>query len=274
MPAAMVPQRFSLLAISALFALSACPKHIADFGHDGEPRTPQELLRRIEVAESQIYSLKGDAKLIVDSPQGKGAVTLFAAVTHPSFIHIEQLDFFGRPQGVLVTDGERFGLYLSQDGKYYRGPATPANLARFLPLLIPPAELAAVMLGRAPRLTPDSLEMSFDDQTQQLVLVINRGKARQILHVQPPSYRVVKSTAENLNVYGLEFGDVVNVNGVTLPKQAILDARSARTRVELVWKDVAVNEAPDLTLFEFEAPEGVPVLEVDANGNPSESAPK
>lgn len=259
-------QRLSLLLIS-LLGLTACPKRIADFGKDGEPRSARELLKRITVAESQVYSLKGDAKLHVDGPQGKGAVSLFAAVTHPAFIHIEQLDFFGRPQGVFVTDGTRFGLYMAQDGKYYRGPATPANLSRFLPLLMPPAELAAVMMGRAPKLTADSLEMRFDDKLQLLVLVINRGKARQILYVQPPSYRVVKSTAENLNAYELEFGDLATINGVTLPKQATLDARSARTKVELVWKDVAVNEAPDLTLYEFEPPEGIPVVEVDENGD-------
>ena len=274
MPAAMVPQRLSLLLISAALVLTACPKRIADFGKDGEPKTPQELLRRIEVAESQIYSLKGDAKLIVDAPQGKGAVSLFAAVTHPAYIHIEQLDFFGRPQGVLVTDGTRFGLYLQQDGKYYRGPASPANLSRFLPLVMPPAELAAVMLGRAPRIPPDSLEMRFDDQRQQLVLVLTRGKVRQTLHVQPPSYRVVKSTAENLDAYDLEFGDIVAENGVTLPRHAALDARSAKTSVELIWKEVAINEAPDLTLFDFEPPDGVPVVEVDANGVPSQPQPQ
>lgn len=270
----MLPERLSLLLISLVLALTACPKRIADFGKDGEPRTPQELLQRINVAESQIYSLKGDAKLHVDGPQGKGAVALFAAVTHPAYIHIEQLDFFGRPQGVFVTDGTRFGLYLAQDGKYYRGPATPANLSRFLPLVMPPAELAAVMLGRAPRIPADSLEMRFDDKLQQLVLVIVRGKVRQTLHVQPPSYRVVKSTAENLNAYDLTFTDLSTENGVTLPKHASLDARSAKTAVALVWKDVTVNEAPDLTLYEFEPPEGIPVVEVDANGDPSEPQPK
>jgi len=274
MPAAMVPQRFTPLLISAVLALTACPKRIADFGKDGEPKTPQELLRRIEVAESQIYSLKGEAKLIVDAPQGKGAVSLFAAVTHPALIHIEQLDFFGRPQGVLVTDGTRFGLYLQQDGKYYRGPASPANLARFLPLVMPPAELAAVMLGRAPRIPPESMEMRFDDKLQLLVLVLTRGKVRQTLHVQPPSYRVVKSTAENLQAYDVAFSDLTTEGGVTLPKHAALDARSAKTSVELVWKDVAVNEAPDLSLFDFEPPEGIPVVEVDANGFPSQPPPQ
>ena len=272
----MLPQRFSLLLISGVLALTACPKRIADFGKDGEPRSAEELLKRINVAESQIYSLKGDAKLIVDAPQGKGAVTLFAAVTHPAYIHIEQLDFFGRPQGVLVTDGTRFGLYTAQDGKYYRGPATAANLSRFLPLVMPPAELAAVMLGRAPRISPDSLEMSFDDKLQQLVLVIIRGKIRQTLHVQPPSYRVVKSTAENLNAYELAFEDLSTQNGITLPRHATLDAPIAKTKMELVWKDVAINEAPDLTLFDFEPPEGIPVVEVDGSGSPigPESQPR
>ena len=264
----MVPERSILLLSSALLVLSGCPRRIADFGKDGEPRTPQELLARITWAEAQVYALKGDAKLIVDSPQGKGAVTLFVAVSHPALIHIEQLDFFGRPQGVLVTDGKDVGLYVAQDGKYLRGPASPANLARFLPLVIPPAELAAVMLGRAPRLPSDQLEMRFDEQAQQLVLVITRGDARQTLHVQPPSYRVVKSTAENLRAYDLTFDGLVTENGITRPTRAELVAPSAKTRVELVWKDVIVNEAPDLTLFELEPPEGIPVVEVDANGVP------
>ena len=240
----MVPQRCTLLFLPLLLALAGCPRRIADFGKDGEPTSPQELLKRINYAESQVYALKGDARLGVDSPQGRGSVTLFAAVSHPALIHIEQLDFFGRPQGVLVTDGTRFGLYNAQDGKYYRGPATPTNLGRFLPLVMPPSELAAVMLGRAPRIPADSLEMRFDDQLQLFVLVITRGKVKQTLHVQPPSYRVVKSTAENLNAYDLAFSDIITQGAVTLPRQAFLDAKSAHTSIELVWKDVAINEAP------------------------------
>lgn len=270
MPAAIAPQRLIWLFIS--LALSACPRPRVDFGKDGEPKSAEELLARVKYAESQIFSLKGDARLGVDSPQGKGSVTLFAAVTHPAYIHIEQLDFFGRPQGVLVTDGVRFGLYNSQDGKYYRGPASPANLGRFLPVVMPPAELAGVMLGRAPRIPIDTLAMRFDDRLQLFVLTITRGKVKQTLHVQPPSYRVVKSTAENLNVYELAFADLVTQGGVTLPKQASLDAKLSKTAVELVWKDVAINEAPDMTLYDFEPPEGVPVVEVDANGDPSQPA--
>jgi hypothetical protein len=276
-PATKAPaQRVALLLLPAL--LAACPPRRVDFGKDGAPTSAKDLLARVVFAESQIISMKGDGRLGVDSPQGKGSVSLFAAVTHPAYVHIEQLDFFGRPQGVFVTDGENFGLYLAQDGKYFRGPATAANLSRFLPVVMPPSELASVMLGRTPKIPIDQLAMRFDDSLQLFVLTLERGKVRQILHVQPPSYRVVKSTAENLNAYELEFSELTTFNAQTqpviAPKTAALDAKIARTRIELVWKDVAVNEAPDMTLFELTPPEGVPVVEVDANGDPRQPPPQ
>lgn len=270
----MVPQRRTLLLLPLVLALAGCPKRVVDYGKDGAPTSAEDLLRRINYAEAQIYSLKGDGRLGVDTPQGKGSVTLFVAVTHPALIHIEQLDFFGRPQGVLVTDGTRFGLYNSEDGKYYRGPATPANLGRFLPIVLPPAELAAVMLGRAPRVPDGALSMRFDDQQQLFELIITRGQVKQTLLVQPPSYRVVKSTAENVAAYDLAFANLVTEGSATLPKQVLLDAKSARTSIELVWKEVEINGAPDLTLFDLEPPEGVPVVEVDASGKPREPAPQ
>lgn len=269
MLAAIARQRFVLLILPVL--LTACPPKRVDFGKDGAPTSAKDLLARVNFAEAQVFSLKGDGRLGVDSPQGKGSVTLFAAVQHPAYIHIEQLDFFGKPQGVFVTDGEKFGLYTAQDGKFFRGPATAANLSRFLPIVMPPSELASVMLGRAPRIPIDDLAMRFDDGLQLFVLTITRGKVKQILHVQPPSYRVVKSTAENFNAYDLAFSDIITTDtGVTVPKTAALDAKIARTKVELVWKEVAVNEAPDMTLFDLAPPEGIPVVEVDANGDPSQ----
>jgi hypothetical protein len=133
---------------------------------------------------------------------------------------------------------------------------------------MPPAELAGVMLGRAPRINGD-LAMRFDDATQSFVLTITHGKVKQTLLIQPPSYRVVKSMAENLSAYDLSFADVVTQGAVTVPKEAHLDAKIAKTSVDLFWKDVAINEAPDLSLFEMEPPEGIEVVEVDAAGAPT-----
>ncbi|MEW5741804.1 MAG: DUF4292 domain-containing protein [Myxococcota bacterium] len=266
----MFPQRRApaLVPLLAAVALLACPRPPVNFGKDGEARTPEELLKRIAQAEATVVALKGDGSLYVETPQGKGSVSLFVAVSHPALIHIEQLDFFNRPQGVLVTDGSNVGLYDAKDGKYYRGPATPANLGRFLPVVLPPAELAALMLGRAPRLPPESSELSFDDKLGVYVLTLKREGVTQTLHVQPPSHRVVKSTVTGRAAYDVEFSDIADYGAVTMPKKAKLLAASAKTTVELTWKDVTLNEPPDLTLFDLTPPEDVPVVDVDAQGSP------
>jgi dihydroorotase-like cyclic amidohydrolase len=82
---------------------------------------------------------------------------------------------------------------------------------------------------------------------------------------------VVKSTVTGLAAYDVEFSDIADYGALTLPKHAKLTAASAQTIVELTWKDLAVNEPPDLTLFDLAPPEDIPVVEVDAQGVPREA---
>lgn len=248
--------------------LAGCPRPVVNFGVDGEAHSAAELLKRVELAESAVTSLKGEARLGVNSPQGKGSVTLFAAVAHPGLMHLEQLDFFGKPQGVLVSDGTRFGLYDAQANTYFTGPASPQNLGRFLPVVMPPAELVAVLLGRAPRLQAESPELGFDASKGVYTLTLAHGEAVQRLEVKPPEERVLKSTVVGLRAYDLLFSELEVRGALTFPRRVRLEAASAKTTVELTWKDVTLNEAPDPTMFELEAPEGVPVVELDAQGKP------
>src|SRR5712664_1097350 len=126
-----------------------CAKRI-DFGPAGEIRNAQELLKLTDQAERQILSIKGEARLRVSSPKSSGTLNILAAVLDPDKLHLESLNFFGKPQAILKTTGGRFGLLDAEAGKYYRGPASQENLSRFMPVALPVEELAAIMLGRAP----------------------------------------------------------------------------------------------------------------------------
>ncbi len=255
-----------LLIVLLPLGLTACPRLPIDFGKEGEARTAEEVLKRVELTESQVIGLKGDARLSVDSPQGKGSVALFVGVFHPAYIHIEQLDFFGKPQGVMTTDGTSFGLYDAQAGRFLHGPATAPNLGRFLPLVIPPKELASLLLGRAPRIAYESATMSVDAERRVYVLTLTHGSVVQHLEVDPVSARVLKSHVDGVSTYDVMFSDVTASGGVWYPKRVAIDSKAAQTHVELFTKDIALNEAPDLTLYEMTPPEGVPVIEVDEQG--------
>lgn len=247
--------------------LAACPRlPPLDYGKDGPAKDGADLLKRIEVAEAQVISVKGDAKLIVDSPQGKGSVSLFVAVLHPARIHIEQLDFFGRPEGILVTDGEAFGLYDARQKKFFRGPASVENMARFLPIALPPRELAALLMGKVPRVPPESTELTVDEASRSYALTLKRGAVVQKLGVSTGTHRVIRSRVEGLKTYAIDAEDLTDFGSAVLPKHLTLDAPIASTKVELLYKDITVNETPEVTLFELEPPEGIPVVEVQANG--------
>ncbi len=262
-----VTPRLLITACCASF-LMACPRPALHFGPDGEAKSPAELLKRVALAEASVQGVKGDGRLGLESPEGKGSVTLFTAVQAPSSLHLEQLDFFGRPQGVLTTDGRDFGLFDATEGKFYRGPATGPNLARFLPIVMPPAELAALLLGQVPRLPEEGATMRVDPEARVYVVTLRRGGVTQVLHIDPPSSRVVKSTVTGAAAYDLEAGDVITVGGVTFPKHLVLTVPTRKVRLELEWKEFTLNEAPDANLFDFSAPENVPVIEVDAAGQP------
>ncbi|MHB8874146.1 MAG: DUF4292 domain-containing protein [Myxococcaceae bacterium] len=256
--------------LAALLAAGCPPKRIG-LGLPGEPKDAAELLALTAAAEKTVYSVKGEAKIKVDSPEGKGVVTLFMAVTHPSLIHLESLDFFGKPQAVLVSDGRDFGLYRADEGRYYRGPATAENIGRFLPVALPPGELTALMLGRAPRIPHDTAELGVDEAGKLYRVTLKKDAVTQTLVISPKNHRVVESHLTGANAYDLSFQDIEEVDRGTYPRKVVMRSPSAGATVELLYKDVAVNEAPDLTLYTLEAPENVPVVEVDEKGNPREA---
>ncbi|MFL5318799.1 MAG: DUF4292 domain-containing protein [Myxococcaceae bacterium] len=253
------------LGLSAL--LLGCP-HRVDFGKEGPITDPKALEKLIQQAEERVIAVKGESKIKVESPQGNGVVTLFIALQRPGLVHLESLDFFGKPQAVLISDGKRFGLYQSQEGKYYEGPASAENLSRFLPIVLPPEELVALMLGQAPRIPADSESLIVDEDKKVYVLRLTKGPVTQTLEVDPKSYRVKSSKVRGVNAYDLAFDDFDDSKGAIYPRKVQLIADAAKTKLELLYKDVEVNPEPDLTLFDMEPPANVPVVEVDEKGAP------
>lgn len=245
-------------ACSVLFLLlTGCPKRPLDFGKDGEPTSDADLLQRVRAAELSVTSVKGEAKLKAATDRGSGTAGLFVAVKEPASIHLQALDFFGRPQAQLTTDGVTFGLYDAQAGKFFKGPASAANLARVLPVILPPSELAALLLGRVPRVEAEA-QVKLDREKGRWIATFDR----QQVEIEPPSYRVVHSSIPG--GYDVEMGAIEEISGVTFPKHAVLTANGAR--MELSWKDVELNVPPEDSMFDMSPPEGVPVVEVDARG--------
>ena len=256
------------LAAAAALALTGCVKRI-EFGPEGRIDDPEALLRLVEAAESRVITLSGDSKMRANTPQGRGAFSMFVALSRPAFIHLEPLDFFGKPQAVLGVNGDRFGLYSAQENKFFQGPASPENVSRFLPIVLPAAELVAIMLGAAPRIPHETASLRVDDACACYELTLTHGPVTQQLKVHPRYYRVLESRIRGAPGYDLAFEDLADYGKIAFPRRLILRAETAKVELDLRYTQVTLNESPDLTLFDLEPPEGVPVVEVDASGQAS-----
>lgn len=245
-----------------LAASLACAKRI-DFGPSGEVRSAEELVQLIDRAEREITSVKGEARLRISSPSRKGNLNLFAAVADPDKLHLEALNFFGKPQSILVSFGGRFELLDADAGKYFRGPASQENLSRFMPVAVPVAELVPMLLGRAPRVSsaPQSLEL--DPSSRSYLLRLSADGVQQTLWVDPASHRVTHSEVRGRRSYELSFDDFEDAASTRYPRKSTLVVPTADTRLELHYRDLEVNGRLDASLFELPPPRGVAIVELD-----------
>jgi outer membrane lipoprotein-sorting protein len=252
-------------AIFLALLCSACPKRL-EFGPEGRIDDADVLYKHVRERQSQVVTLEGDSKLHVDSPQGSGTLSMFVAISRPSLLHLETFDFFNRPVASLVSDGQRFGLYQSQGNTFYQGPASPENVSRFLPVVLPSEELVMVMLGQAPLLPPERMTLELNEKERVYVLTLFRGPARQTLRVDPKYLRIVKSQVTGVPGYDLAFDDFKQRGDLLFPGKVELTAAVADTKLELRYQQVTLNGRPDLTLYELAPPEGAKVVEVDERG--------
>lgn len=133
------------------------------------------LLGEVEAIEARVASLQSQAKVRVEGGGKKGNLTAFVAVAAPASVHLEVLDFFGRPSAILISDGQRFVLYQAESGVWLPGPATAENLARILPVPLPPEELVAMLLGRAPRLPDAQPRLQVDPEANAFRIDLRDG---------------------------------------------------------------------------------------------------
>jgi outer membrane lipoprotein-sorting protein len=255
----------SAAAIFLVILCSGCPKRI-EFGPEGQIEDAEKLFQLVARAQANLVTIQGDAKLKVDSPQGSGTLTMFVAISRPGLMHLETFDFFNRPVSALVSDGQRFGLYQTEGNVWYQGPASPANVSRFLPVVLPSEELVAVMLGQVPFIPAERMTLELDRDQGVYVLKLLRGGVTQTLQVHPKFYRVVRSEVRGVPGYDLAFEDFQEQGPVVFPKEVKLIAQVAETELRLRYSEVKLNAPPDLTLFELTPPEGARVVEVDARG--------
>ncbi len=261
------------LALAALLALAGCPRPPLRFGPEGEIADPQLLLRMLAGRAARVSSLKAEAKVSVKTPRQSGSAGEFVAVQRPASLHLETLNFFGKPVAVLASDGERFSLYSEQDASFTTGPASPANVSRLLPFTLDPREAVELLLGQAPILAGAEARLEIDAGEGAYRLTLTRGAVEQRLWVATEDLRPLRSQIRGASAYDLALSDYQEFGGLVFPTRLDLrtvdaSGRPSGIEVTLRYKDLELNPALEPELFTLEAPPGTRRVEVDEAGRP------
>ncbi|HVP59593.1 MAG TPA: DUF4292 domain-containing protein [Myxococcaceae bacterium] len=240
-----------------LLLLAGCPPRV-DL-RSAPPPDATALLAEVDAVDAQVGRLQSQAKARVDARSKKGNVQLFVAAAVPASVHLEVLDFFGKPSGILISDGQRFVMFASDAGVWQRGAATAENVSRVLPISLPPEQLVSMLLGRAPRLLDPAPALAVDAEENLFRVILHAGGRTQELWVDPARRRVVRSRVDGPGGYMLTFEAFEDVRGTPFPRSITFAGQGS---VALQYTDTRLGEQPDASLFTPEPPPGVPVEQV------------
>ncbi|MFN0063992.1 MAG: DUF4292 domain-containing protein [Myxococcaceae bacterium] len=252
--------RFLPIVAVSLWA-AGCPRVLPlEFGPEGPLKDGELVLARLEAAQHAVTSLEAEGHIRFHGPEGGGSARALIAASEEGRVQIALLDFFGKPQVVLVTDGTRLGLYQGQENRYYQGAATPQNLARLIPMVVPPQVLAERLLGRVDVLPGESSALTVDKARAAYHLSRTFAEGVQQLWIHPKHYRAVGSEVTTDGTT-LGFDDFRGEGGQMFPWR--LHWRQGAREIELHYSDVSLNAALDSEMFEPKPPVGVPVVNMD-----------
>lgn len=247
--------RRTLLLLLLPLLLCGCPRRI-DFGTYGRLEDPAFILRMVQARYQAVTGLVGEGKLSVDSPDASGTLRMAVEVAEPASIYLETADLLGTPRGTFATDGETFAFYRPDQDVFYTGPATAEIMGRFLPVALPPDQLASAMLGEIPILDePEAMELELDDVAGTYVIKLRKGAVQQRVTVGTKDLRLISVETRGAPAVDAFLEDHEELaKGMPFPTTVILKARRARTEVKLRYTDIKLNPASKPESFRLKSP--------------------
>jgi len=227
---------------------------------------PAELLAEVRAAQQRVRTVQGRARTGVDAPGGGGGLEQWLAAEKPGRVRVESWDFFGNVSAVLAVDGGALTLWDAREKTFYRGPATPENLARLVPVAVSPEDLAVLLGGSAPLLDGEPVSAEPGDGVMRLVL--QAGPLTQRLEIGPGA--VVLSARTRRRVDGAEVPAGLDADfsvhrsrgGARVPTDASARAPAAKVALSLHWRELTVNAPLDPALFHLDPPRGARIVDL------------
>lgn len=246
-----------LCLLVALPALSGCLRRPVAVPPPVKP--VEELAGYLAAAAERFQSLRGEARLRLESGEQNLSVTQVLLVQRPGSLRSETLNplGFGSSLMVVAADGERLAVSIPTQGAFYQGESSPANLARFTQLPLRLEDLVGILLSDVPRFPFTHAVATVADGRDRLDLS-SEGGVRQLFSFDSAG-RLVEAALliEDETRLRIAYGEFGAVDA--FPRTMTLTMPPRKVEVTLRFTDVTVNQLIPPEKFKLSPPKGVKV---------------
>jgi hypothetical protein len=137
----------------------------------------QELLTRLRSRQQQVKSFQAQGRLTFLSPQQNYSGTALLAGRLPASLKVDVLDFLGRTILSFATDGAEVKILSPRENKLFSGPATPGNLAAFIPPTVSLPQTVRLLVGDLPFSAGPPDYFNYETATGRYLLEWRQGSA-------------------------------------------------------------------------------------------------
>lgn len=209
-------------------------------------------------------TLSGTARMeaYVDGTARKADLLLIIAT--PDKAQIQAMTPTMEMIAVMATDGQRFSSF-ERGGQVCRvGRACAANMARLVPLGLPPNELVAAILGLPPILEDAEPEASWDAERGAWKLGLAKPPWRQELWVKPPQMVILASILyrDGKRTASIAYGTHGTLGSDGPPRKMRMRWADDKVDVSIELRDVDLNEVIESDAFTVPCPRGMAQLEL------------
>jgi len=232
-----------------------------------EAVSAENLLGGVDQRSASLRSFRALADMHYVGPKDKLAVKEIVAIERPDRLRIEMMSAFGVALQI-ASDGARLSAYHRGEQTYYRGKATPDNLARFTRLDLALRDVADLLIGLPPgrhRLGRPSIAFEPPQGFWRVTTALADGGS-QTMWFDPDTLFAVRAEEADRSgtvLYKAAYSNYTTVSGVAIPREVRFEVPEQSAKIDLRYSDISLNGDLPPELFSFAPPAGAKVVDLD-----------
>ncbi len=225
----------------------------------------EELLARLQNRQKSSESFQARGRIIFLSPERNYSGTILAKARRPESLRVDILDILGRTLLSFAANGGRVQVLSPSEGKFFQGPASPGNLAAFIPPAVTLPQALRLLVGALPLSPGPPSKFDYDSAAGQYLLEWRQAEGLQErLWVAAQGLYPLKdeyfggAERPRFTVELADFGKAVP----DFPGKITLKTEAPKLELQLAYKELSLNpplSPADLTLT---APPGITVMQL------------